>query len=576
MVIIIIFAFSDWRIQSLETLVDLITEHRPDAILYAGDDLNRFAIRGDHILLKTTKNLLKLEYPKLASIDNTHDEFITEEFREEIKQLPSINKSSIVLKGVYGIPFYLVNGNDDPVFRTGGEYYTKIHNGTIRRNGERYRLTEKNNKMDFVASDFVTINDASHEIRDADSIDVHSGIYVPIDMSFGKFVLPNETHPVSVFGFKCGFGLNSKIKNKPRAYADIFLSHIPPMGVLDLSARYGARHIGSESLLELIENYQPKIVICGHSHLWGGSTKKVGETVVLNVSSHDSQNSCGNYALIDTEDWSFELKISNRKVTCPIKTIRGYSTIRTELRKQSLNKMWFKIRPYLNSEDCLEHLNHIEECGVKTHRVRKRIESLRWDKPMIERRITIDPKKHAFVDVETGRFGKNSYGEFEPGQVWLIGVGYKGKIKQFLIPEQEKQFLSYIKKNKIRSFVSWTRYDALALRPLLGEKAGKIKFMDACQRTSNCLIWHTYSLHDLYKALFPDKPPSKEIIDGYMAGLFADHIIIPNKECPYCPPRDDLMSKIMERNVLDITEMVEICNKLWNMDNNDQDKTNGE
>ncbi|MCK5108857.1 MAG: metallophosphoesterase, partial [Methanosarcinales archaeon] len=463
MVIIKIFAFSDWRIQSLETLVDLITEHRPDAILYAGDDLNRFAIRGDHILLKTTKNLLKLEYPKLASIDNTHDEFVTEEFREEIKQLTSINKNSIVLKGVYGIPFYLVNGNDDFVFRTDDAYYTKIHNGMIRCNGERYWLAEKNNKMDFV-----TINNFSHEIRD-----VHSGIYVPIDMGFGKFVLPNETHPVSVFGFKCGFGLNSKIKNKPRAYADIFLSHIPPMGVLDLSARYGARHIGSEPLLELIEKHQPKIVICGHSHLWGGSAKKVGETVVLNVSSHDSWNSCGNYALIDTEDWSFELKTTNREVAHPIKTIRGFSTIRAEVKRKRLTHVvGFHIPPYSNSEECLERLNHIEECGVKTHRVRKRIESLRWDKPMIERRITIDPKKHAFVDVETGRFGKNSYGEFEPGQLWLIGVGYKGKIKQFLIPEQEKQFLSYIKKNKIRSFVSWTRYDALALRPLLGEKAG--------------------------------------------------------------------------------------------------------
>lgn len=567
-----IFAFSDWRIQSLETLVDLITEHRPDAILYAGDDLNRFAIRGDHILLKTTKNLLKLEYPKLASIDNTHDGFITEEFREEIKQLPSINKSSIVLKGVYGIPFYLINGNDDPVFRTDGEYYTKIHNGMIRCNGERYRLTEKNNKMDFVASDFVTINDVPHESRD-----VHSGIYVPIDLSFGKFVLPNETHPVSVFGFKCGFGLNSKIKNKPRAYADIFLSHIPPMGVLDLSARYGARHIGSESLLELIEKYQPKIVICGHSHLWGGSTKKVGETVVLNVSSHDSWNSCGNYALIDTEDWSFELKTTNRKVTHPIKTIRGFSTIRAEVKKKRLvHAIGWHLSPRSNSEKCLEHLKRIEECGVKTHRVRKRIESLRWDKPIIERRITIDPKKHAFVDVETGLVKRNFYGESEPGQVWLIGLGYKGKIKQFLIPEQEKQFLSYIKKNKIRSLVSWTQYDARALRPLLGEKAGKIKFIDACQRTSNCLIWHTYSLHELHKALFPDKPPSKEIIDGYMAGLFADHIIIPNKSCLYCLPRDDLMSKIMERNVLDITEMVEICNKLWNMDDNDQNETNGE
>ncbi len=309
--------------------------------------------------------------------------------------------------------------------------------------------------------------------------------------------------------------------------------------------------------------------------MWGGSTKKVGETVVLNVSSHDSWNSCGNYASIDTEDWSFELKTTNRKVTHPIKTIRGFSTIRAEVKKKRLvHAIGWHLSPRSNSEKCLEHLKRIEECGVKTHRVRKRIESLRWDKPIIERRITIDPKKHAFVDVETGLVKRNFYGESEPGQVWLIGLGYKGKIKQFLIPEQEKQFLAYIKKNRIRSLVSWTQYDARALRPLLEEKAGKIKFIDACQRTSNCLIWHTYSLHELHKALFPDKPPSKEIIDGYMAGLFADHIIIPNKECPYCPPRDDLMSKILERNVLDITEMVEICNKLWNMEDNDRNKTN--
>src|SRR3989338_2812176 len=39
-----IFAFSDWRVQSISGLIDYLKslEHKPDVILYGGDDVNRF------------------------------------------------------------------------------------------------------------------------------------------------------------------------------------------------------------------------------------------------------------------------------------------------------------------------------------------------------------------------------------------------------------------------------------------------------------------------------------------------------------------------------------------------------
>ena len=59
-----IFAFSDWRVQSLYGLIELVDQHKPDAILYAGDDLERFILVVNNILLKTTNHLISLTYPE--------------------------------------------------------------------------------------------------------------------------------------------------------------------------------------------------------------------------------------------------------------------------------------------------------------------------------------------------------------------------------------------------------------------------------------------------------------------------------------------------------------------------------
>jgi hypothetical protein len=55
----------------------------------------------------------------------------------------------------------------------------------------------------------------------------------------GKFTLQKEGEEITVFGVKCGFGLGSQINNEPREYTDIYLSHLPPLGTLDLSVRLG-------------------------------------------------------------------------------------------------------------------------------------------------------------------------------------------------------------------------------------------------------------------------------------------------------------------------------------------------
>lgn len=53
-------------------------------------------------------------------------------------------------------------------------------------------------------------------------------------------------------------------------------------------------------------------------------------------------------------------------------------------------------------EECSEILKNIEKFGVDTKKVKERIDSLTNEKPKINGKITINPSKDAFIDVETG------------------------------------------------------------------------------------------------------------------------------------------------------------------------------
>lgn len=142
--------------------------------------------------------------------------------------------------------------------------------------------------------------------------------------------------------------------------------------------------------------------------------------------------------------------------------------------------------------------------------------------------ITFDPEKTYFIDVETGL----AQG-FAPGKVWLIGIGNGKEIKQFLYPEHQREFFKYVSDNNIKTLVSWTRYDQKALSPIFESNQIKIRFFDACQRTSNAVIWDKYQLHELYRDLFSKIHSSQEVIPGRIAGLYADHLIFKKRNMSF-------------------------------------------
>jgi Icc-related predicted phosphoesterase len=274
--------------------------------------------------------------------------------------------------------------------------------------------------------------------------------------SFGKFYLEKNGEKVSVFGAECTYGIQTHLKSRIDELADIYLSHLPPLGVLDLSARFGINHIGSFELLESIKQFKPKVVICGHSHMWGGVLSKVGETIIANVSSHDTFGEPLNYAIINTEDWIVTLKQAH---SSGIHRIRGLSSLVWKLKNlgnEEALQLASDIKVYTYKEGSVcefeSLLNRVSDFGIDISKVKARIDCLQpQSTPQIQRKITINPEEHTFIDVETGLASG-----LESGRVWLIGVYHKGELRQFICPRQKKSFIKFLNERNITSLVSWT------------------------------------------------------------------------------------------------------------------------
>ncbi len=676
-----ILAWSDWRIQSLETLMGIIQKENPDLLLYAGDDLDRLIGASSKIYFKTYNHFIEVDINKLDDLYQ-NDSFAKNPKIKEI--ILEFQNNNLNLIEQLDIPFIYVNGNDDYILKINGENYLKISK-SFRINKEWYDICENiEGRVDFIPHDEYKelsenipyikkvlrdqkeykILSSSPEIKkylhNEEVYEVYSiygqddifyaiekgqnhidpflwytkdnGIYVKISPTYGKTEFNTRNESISIFGSGCSIGRESQIIFPPNEYADIYLSHLPPLGKLDLSSRFGINHIGSKALLEAIHTYHPKFVICGHSHMWGGEAEHVNGTVVVNVSSHDSPRftTTANYVTITTNDWSYQIKKESMlpENTLSLLKIRGFNTLRKKLREKGdiyiQNEIYhkyhknleglvgvnrergfyidvgslerkepaeqIKIQKFLKEElsldisiyrqeyekasslyaklyfarifdDAFEVLNEVENFGISTLRMKERILALSKRTPKVQKSITFNPYDNYFVDVETGNFQAD-----EPGRLWLIGIasGRQKQIKQFVYPQEFPKFLKYLKDNAIDTLVSWSRYDHQVLRPILKSHKIKMKYYDALQRTANCLSWHTYSLHDLYNALFPDKKTPPELISGERAGLYADHLLIDNSSCPHCSnKKDQIIEEIKKRNKLDVLQMIEICEHLY-------------
>ena len=534
-----ILAFSDWRIQSINLINEAIQTESPDIILYGGDDLHRVIPMDSYLYFKANNQFITLN-PELIT-DKTKFK-VNEKSKDELINIIQRFKKNSSRLNTLNIPFYYVNGNDDKMIEHNGDYYINL--SSLLSSDFSFSLHNTVFEPSFVNN---TAN------ASAKFVDLTINLYCRLNIR-PSFDLHKLNDHILLYGAKCGYGLTNKIYNVPKQYVDILLVHIPPFGSLDLSIRFGCTHIGSKKILNYIKQYQPKFVICGHSHFWGGKVDYINQTTIINISSNDSVGSPGNYALINIETGSYKLK--------QYKTLRQ---IRGAIFKTSMD-----IKKVYGSYKLIDHHNLLSlqneeiikklEDGQKLH-VANRVRSIGWRKPKIIKQLSFQPKHYTLIDIETGLPHKDSSGVGR-WEVWLIGFLYREKVYQFEYPSQKKEITNFLFDRKIGVLVSWTTFDSMILKriPIFE----KMEWMDACQRVANCVIWHSYRLHELYDAFF--NHTDAEIIDGAVAGIYADHIIDNKEICKYCPSERKVKLEIKERNKKDLLQMYELCELVWNYD----------
>lgn len=556
-----ILAFSDWRVQSSNMINSIIQDNNPDCILYAGDDLDRVIPCEEKLYLKTKNNFVNLN----EEVIGDKRLFVVNEKNQTrllalIKKIPK--RGSVITKA---IQFYYVNGNDDTILKKDGKYFIKVSPLNFQIDFRDIFITETPTKKITTTDKQPGLNKStfnSFEIEE-DSSEVSyntvinqsgsNGVYKQLKL-MPSFGLQEISKNFSFFGFKCNQGRFTEIMNAPKKKSEIFLTHIPPKGILDLSSRFGTMHIGSEKLLLLIKKFKPKFVICGHSHFWGGKSLKIDDTIVINISSHDYWGAPGNYALINTETDDYEIKTSEFK---NLRQLRG-AYFKSEVNFKIYGAGGVTHDHNLLNGDNEKIIKNLEINGKKI--IAERIRSIGWDKPKVIKPLSFNPEKFPMVDIETGLYEatENPFGE-KKIKMWLVGLLHKGKIEQFEYPAQKLEFIKFLNKNNITDLVSWTKFDSKILSNI--RELRFIKWHDACQRTTFSVIWHSYKLLDLYKALI--NKTESDNIDGAVAGIYANHLIIKNKECKYCPPIVEIKAQIKEKNKKDLLQMFELCDYLW-------------
>lgn len=61
----------------------------------------------------------------------------------------------------------------------------------------------------------------------------------------------------------------------------VLVSHSPPLGFVDADRR--GRHLGSQTVRDVVERTRLRLVVCGHIHASAGLTERIGTTPVVNA-----------------------------------------------------------------------------------------------------------------------------------------------------------------------------------------------------------------------------------------------------------------------------------------------------
>lgn len=368
-----ILAFSDWRVQSIDVLFKVFKKIKNiDAIIYAGDDLGRF---DKHLFIKNIRfKLLTYTENKNSFVFKVDENIFCYKFsrcsdiisEDELKELAisEINGQKCdvlneVLKTVSSSTLELKPGQIEAV-----KYKLKvgIESGRlIDIDGNKIIVFQLDNQSNIIpVIDFPKIFQELSKMINVPILGVignddleNCGSALEGDNVFNLHEKPikiGEQYFMGIHGVICddiafnwrnnSSSLSSEMefqKNKivnrcighvvmkesdAKTHLEnqilkcdnlpIIISHTPPHGVLDIGRRFGIGHFGSFELKKFVKKHKIPLVICGHIHGYGGYSRNIGKTTVVNVSSHDKPGSKGNIAIIDYQN---EIKVQWIKIS---------------------------------------------------------------------------------------------------------------------------------------------------------------------------------------------------------------------------------------------------------------------
>ena len=124
-----ILALSDLHNQDIKLIIDVVNKINPDAVLFAGDGLERL-INIPYIYIHTDTHTLEFKYPQMKYTGNVNlSKVTTKSLRNNLKKYGSVKYSDLILENILkkaGIPFYYIPGNGDFITFWDGFWYLYI------------------------------------------------------------------------------------------------------------------------------------------------------------------------------------------------------------------------------------------------------------------------------------------------------------------------------------------------------------------------------------------------------------------------------------------------------------------
>lgn len=448
-----LLCFSDWRVQPIEDIYRFLStlDPKPDFILYAGDDIQRFQQDGIN----------------------------------HFSELANYTDQRCVLAVV---------GNDD-----------------------------------FVECKVVLEAENVH--------DVHNSEFI-----FDDFVI------LGLEGSTSGPGLLQHTEEQVKSHLNkqmsaakgktlIVLSHTPPYGTLDLGIRFanpqeGAEHIGSKALRDFVEKTKPALVVCGHCHSQGGVFSSMGTTKVLNIASHDSPGSTGNFALIEIDAaGTRSIQLFNTEDLIPPNSLLNIHGVGSSVKSALSNAGITTIDQLLEAPDLYWIAESSGVPFATISRIKAKARALKDGKPFKLKDLQPIASEAIFFDIET---------DIACERIWLVGVYSKAGFRRFYAETWEDErtilnnFLNYLKLTPSAVLVSFSgiNFDRnvveKALRRLRMDYGSFLRFrhVDLALQIKDCFIFpnQSYALKDLaahlgYKFKYPE-------LDGLLVALEYHHHVM--------------------------------------------------